>query len=217
MRSCTSNTSSPSLPPMTDEQERLVEENLSLVYWVVLNQFKRALKTEEARDELVCVGNVALVRAARDYDPNRGAFSTIAAKYIQNSLYRFLRDNTSDIHLPAYKQKGMTADEMNMYRCVRLDAVLAKCDMDSDDHLEALRDKAVDIEGYVSLKADVEKILNEMTDRRREIMMACLTTEDTLTAIAARYGVSMQRVGQIKREFQSKVLELNKDKRRKKK
>jgi RNA polymerase sporulation-specific sigma factor len=74
----------------TETQNRLVEENIGLVYWA-LRRFKdRGCDMEE----LFQVGAVGLVKAARRFDAARGlAFSTYAVPVIIGEIRRFLRDD----------------------------------------------------------------------------------------------------------------------------
>jgi RNA polymerase sigma factor (sigma-70 family) len=73
------------------EIARLVRENERLVQFQVNRCLKRYAVTGVERDDLVSWGLMGLVQAARIWDPERGAFSTVACKAIEWGLQRGLR------------------------------------------------------------------------------------------------------------------------------
>ena len=68
------------------ERNKLIEENLKIVPWVV----NRYFSTREDKNDLIAQGNLLLIRIAELYDPNKGAFSTYAVKYLAWGLYRYI-------------------------------------------------------------------------------------------------------------------------------
>lgn len=70
-------------PALTDEQRKLVEDNINLVHYVVS---RSPLRDEYEYDDLVQIGCIGLMYAAIDYDPARGAFSTFAVPGIRYQL-----------------------------------------------------------------------------------------------------------------------------------
>jgi RNA polymerase sigma-B factor len=72
-----------------DLLERLVRDNQGLIHHLL----KRFRYADEPYEDLVQVANVGLVKAARSFDPARGArFSTYAALVIEGELRHHLRD-----------------------------------------------------------------------------------------------------------------------------
>lgn len=75
----------------TLEQNVLVENNLKLVYHIAFKFFPRGAQDRRVRffgtwDDVIQEGNVALMRASRDFDPNYGTqFSTFACRYINQA------------------------------------------------------------------------------------------------------------------------------------
>jgi RNA polymerase sigma factor FliA len=70
------------------EIERLVRENRRLVQYQVNRYLKRHAVRGMERDDLVSWGLLGLVQAARMWDPERGAFSTVACRAIEWMLQR---------------------------------------------------------------------------------------------------------------------------------
>lgn len=76
--------------------ERLVNENVNLVKQVIWRDFKGNLNISRLDrkyllDEMISVGNIALVQASHTWDESRGIkFSTYAGTCIRHKLYTYL-------------------------------------------------------------------------------------------------------------------------------
>src|SRR5437762_7679918 len=80
----------------------LVERPLPLVRSLA----RRYAGAGEPFDELVQVGSVGLVAAARRFDPARGVpFAAYAAPTVEGELRRHLRDRVSTIRVPRREQE----------------------------------------------------------------------------------------------------------------
>lgn len=74
----------------TFHENQLIENNLGLVFHIA----RRYRSSYFALDELVSVGSIGLVKAARTYRSERGVlFSTYAGRCITNEILMFLRQN----------------------------------------------------------------------------------------------------------------------------
>jgi RNA polymerase sigma factor FliA len=74
-----------------DESHRLIEENLEYVK-ALAHQMHHTIHGSVEFDELVAMGNQGLVKAARDFDPLRGAaFRTYAYYKIRGAMFEGLR------------------------------------------------------------------------------------------------------------------------------
>lgn len=75
---------------MNKEWEMLVTENMGLVYMVA----RRYVSASHEMEDLVSLGKIGLVKAAKKYDETREIkFSTYAVYYIQGEIASFLRDD----------------------------------------------------------------------------------------------------------------------------
>ena len=82
-----------------DARNRLVEANLGLVRKIAQEFRGRGLLIED----LVGEGNLGLIKAAQEFDPQFGArFSTYAAYWIKEAIRRAIRDTTATIRVPAH-------------------------------------------------------------------------------------------------------------------
>jgi RNA polymerase sigma factor (sigma-70 family) len=73
------------------EVDRLVRENEKLVYHQVSRYLKRHFVGGMEREDLVSWGMIGLVQAAGVWDPERGAFSTVACQAIEWMIARGVR------------------------------------------------------------------------------------------------------------------------------
>ena len=70
------------------EVHKLVEQNRKLVEYMVNRYLKRYYVGTMERDDLVSWGMMGLVNAARAWDSNRSAFSTLACRAIERMIIR---------------------------------------------------------------------------------------------------------------------------------
>jgi RNA polymerase sigma-B factor len=85
-----------------DRVGELVSSHLPLVRAIA----RRYAGSGEAWDDLVQVGSVGLVAAARRFDPSRGTpFAAYAAPTIDGELRRHLRDRASTVRVPRREQR----------------------------------------------------------------------------------------------------------------
>ena len=78
--------------PLTREQRELVENNLSLVYWVIME----SIHVNETiygfgYEDLYQEGCIWLCHAATTYDPVRSRFPTYAKRIVRNGLLSYCR------------------------------------------------------------------------------------------------------------------------------
>ena len=82
-----------------EAREQLVQANLRLVISVAKHYAGRGL----AMIDLIQEGNLGLLRAAAQFDPNRGSrFSTYATWWIRRAIARAVINNSRTIRIPVY-------------------------------------------------------------------------------------------------------------------
>ena len=94
--------------PLTREQQELVENNLSLVYWVIME----SIHVNETiygfgYEDLYQEGCIWLCCAAATYDPARSQFSTYAKKLVRNGLLSYCRQMCSRQRRLTYLTVGL--------------------------------------------------------------------------------------------------------------
>ena len=123
----------PPAPTQTDDVDRLVHENLGLVYHAA-RKLDRTVGPGPTRGDLVSAGVQGLIQAAQSFDPSRGlAFSTLAVPRIKGAMLdelrrwdqtpRSVRRKERDIktveaelqrHLGRHPTPGEVADELGI-------------------------------------------------------------------------------------------------------
>lgn len=98
---------------LTDQQRRMVEENLSLVTFC-MNEYIQYVRRDEW-DDVFQEGAIGLCRAAALYRPEQGVkFSTFAVPCIVNAIYAYLRKKTSKnmrFYMEALRLEGFSGME----------------------------------------------------------------------------------------------------------
>ena len=88
---------------MTDEQKKLVEANIGLVWHSIKNYVKSAI----GDDDVYQIGCMGLIKAAQNYDPSRSSFATFAVKCIVGEIYKYFRHQRSVKETMNYKAYHM--------------------------------------------------------------------------------------------------------------
>ena len=80
-----------------EEINKLVEENQTLIHFVLRNHYKNLCDEKDENSELFQAGRMGLWKAARSYDETKGAkFSTFAIYCIKQSIALYLRKRNND-------------------------------------------------------------------------------------------------------------------------
>lgn len=82
---------------LTEEQKRLVEENINFVWYFYNNHVSESVKNlnKTDKEELISDLFLNLCLAAEKYDPNRGKFTTIANFYLRRAVSRYFETKKS--------------------------------------------------------------------------------------------------------------------------
>ena len=80
------------LPPLNEQQQQLVEKNLTVIHWAIHN-FVKINETVFGfeYDDLYGEGCVLLCKAAATYDSEKGRFSAYAQTVVKNGLLSYCR------------------------------------------------------------------------------------------------------------------------------
>lgn len=161
---------------MTTEQEKLVEENLRLVDFVIRRKFPRWREIGEYED-VQQTGRIGLCKAAQTYDPDKGRmFSTYAAKCIRNELKMALRG--------VYALSRERED-----RQLSIDAVLGDDDFTLAD---IVPDPDADTERQTEVREKLQKLMAAFEDE--PILFAVATKQMTQAEAAELLGISQPHV-----------------------
>ena len=98
---------------MTKQQEQLVEDNINLVYYTIVRYYP----LHKGDEDIIQNGMIGLCRAAIDYNPEKGAFSTYAIRKIRSAIgYEFRKDckRIKTISLDAEREANHHGDTVTL-------------------------------------------------------------------------------------------------------
>lgn len=142
-----------------EAREKVIVHNMRLVIYRVFSRFSH---TNYEVDDLVSIGNIALLNAIDSYDATMGIeFTTYASKCIDNLILNFMKVNkkhqmVSSIDDIIYCDKQRKQDRKQDIRFV---------DVLSDDYV--LEDTVIQKEEYRVIK----ELIDELSERDRKIVM----------------------------------------------
>lgn len=96
---------------MTSERQRLVEDNLPLVYYIISREYPTFIGDEDLSQSAA----LGLCQAAENWDETKGLFSTYAGRCIRNEINKeFIRrkPHSKNISLQTTLTEKMTLDEV---------------------------------------------------------------------------------------------------------
>lgn len=200
-----------------DPVDGLIERHLPLVRSIA----RRYAGSGEPLDELVQVGSVGLVAAARRFDPARGVpFAAYAAPTVEGELRRHLRDRASTIRVPRREQeraaslrRAAHAVSQRLGHEASLDETAAAAGMTVDDARLALAAPAVtvplsSVERRASTDADdelsacvdrelVRELVAELAPRERQLVRLRFDDDLSQTEIARRLSISQSQASRL--------------------
>lgn len=174
---------------LTDEQKALAEGNMPLVTMVIMRQLP-ALIDKWDYEEMYQYGSIGLCKATREWDKEKGAFSTIAVAFIRNEiLYEFRRMN--------WVKRGRNAKTYSLDFCNENGMCLADTIPDAED-TESLYD-------VLQIKRFIE---TQPPKRRLVLERRAFGCNDR--TIAEETGMHYQSVGVMRKTAQRQYYIMNK-------
>ena len=176
-----------------EAQDKLVENNMGLVYSIVKRYSGRGYETED----LVQIGAIGLIKAIKKFDTKFNVcFSTYAVPVIAGEIKRFLRDDGAVKISRTLKEtaiKGRRAEE-ELRRVLNRDPTIGeiaeKCGVDADTLTEAFDAAAPPASIYESIYENGEneiRLLDTMAgDESEEKIINKVMAENILTSLKPR-------------------------------
>lgn len=202
-----------SLPPLTPQQQQLVETNTALVDFVMSPRFYQSknnsprmqnLKTiisaimtnidskDDKYEDYKNAGIKGLINAARKYNSQKGAFSTYACYCIAQKIMR-----ESQKHLLAAPKVSLNQEIKDK------DTTLASIIKDN---------RSLSPEEQVAKKEEIKKLFDivcrlNLSERYQRILEMRYIEEKTLRQIGEEFGITKERVHQILKDIIIKIKE----------
>lgn len=177
---------------MNEEINRMVEENLKLVPFVVHKKFKADIsRNPDLLDEYIGVGNEALIEACQRFDESSGVkFSTYAVSTIWGEIQKFKRNKKNSIRLPRRLYKAGV--EYNRGKALNkdIDTICKETGVKKEDIEEWLKSKDI-----VNLDAPIR----DSKDEGSNTIMLDMLTDD--------FDVEKSVVEDIKHKEKMEILE----------
>lgn len=208
-------------------QERLVENNLKLVYSIV-NKFQ---SRGYEREDLIQIGAIGLIKAVKKFDTSVNVrLSTYAVPMILGEIKRFLRDDGAVKVSRSIKEtaiKGKRCEEALLKKLGRRPTVneiaaelkiepelvieafeavippesLQASSNESDDDLTLMGLVATDNEeDEIVDRLFINEILKKLSERERQIIVLRYFKGKTQTEIAEKMGVSQVQISRIEKK-----------------
>jgi RNA polymerase sigma factor (sigma-70 family) len=166
-----------SAPPLTCDQQRLVEDNRKLVPWTINHRLPYRPDGPDEMDDCIGDGYLGLVHAARRFDPDRGVkFSVFAVLTIRGYVLTGLRDRNGSADRPRLP--------------------VDKLPTSSDDDApvgDLVPDTSVPFDERVSDRDLIDRAL-ELLDRPQREAIVAAGERDGITRLAARTGLSRSAI-----------------------
>ena len=173
---------------MTEEQKKLVEENMNLVYFTLSRYYPWLLQDEDVRS----VGMIGLMLAAQKWEPSRGKFSTFAVKVIKREISNEWRKTQT---------KGRDEKTNRYYECAQKAAQFVGREQNTNDvgdlSIWNLLASPEDVAKECEERIDLQKALAKLPPRHVEILKLHYVEKMKLDDIGELYGMSRQRAHEI--------------------
>jgi RNA polymerase sporulation-specific sigma factor len=219
-----------------EAKDRLVEENMGLI-WSVVKRFSN--RGYEAED-LFQIGSIGLIKCIDRFDLNYDVkFSTYAVPMIMGEIKRFLRDDgliKVSRSLKEISAKAKYMQEMLTQQTGKnptIDELAAELDTDVEDLVMAMEsrmeveslyqtvhqgegnpvyliDKLDQCEGYDDNMIDMialKQIINQLSQKERQVIIMRYFKDRTQTQVAEAIGVSQVQVSRIEKKVLQSIKE----------
>lgn len=173
-------------------RNKLISHNLRLVAHIV----KKYYQTNPAKDDLISIGTIGLIKAIDSFKCTKGArFGTYGAKCIQNEILMYFRSQkklASEVSMNETIETDRDGNPLTYMDIIKVDDTIAD-DIDLRIKLE-------------KVAKDIENVLNK---REREIIVLRygLASEAPLTQreVAEKLGISRSYVSRIEKNSLEKL------------
>ncbi len=207
-----------------------IEDNMGLVYSVV----KRFLGRGTEYEDLVQIGSIGLIKAAKHFDESKGfQFSTYAVPMIIGEIKRFLRDDGAVKVSRSLKEHagkiGYAKEKLSnsLGRSPTLSELETETGLTKEEITRALdaarpctsiyeqnEDDTYVLDKIVTKESEEEKnieriflkeLLDSLDNRSRKVILLRYFKEETQQQVADRLGVSQVQVSRIEKKVLEKL------------
>ena len=209
-------------------KDRLVEENLGLVRMAIKRY--RGFGVED--EDLIQIGSVGLIKAARDFDEKKQVqFSTYAVAKIIGEIKTYLRDNGSIKVSRKHKEDKLRIDRANriltqeLGREPRISELAETAGLSEEDILAAteatqptlsldlppeeggITPSIGSLENHALDRVVVQQMLSSLSPQERQLMVLRYFLEQTQCVTAEKLGMSQVAVSRMEKKIINQLKE----------
>ena len=182
----------------TADQEKLVEENTKLVFYIAKRYFKPYFKSPYW-DDLISGGFYGLTKAAKAYDSDHGSkFSSYACMSILNQMI--------------YEKKKFTKNQ----RYIPISNYFTEMmeEYTDQERIEYMLDDSCDHYSFEAREI-LKQLITDLTEEEKDILLSCYVLGQSHREIGARYNRASNtmsvRIKKVRQKLQDKAKELDYD------
>lgn len=176
--------------PLTDEQKRLVGENIRLAYQFA-NRFHARYRMH--LDDVLSAAQLGLMRAVRTWDPRKARLSTHAFRWMQNAVQEERR-SLAPMVLPAWVSEGKPAKTEETEQAATLARAVRRLALDP------VRDAAKTPADPDPTTQAVREAVDALSPEAREIIGRHIMGNDSVRALRLTMRISDDKITRIRRE-----------------
>lgn len=173
---------------------------------LLVNILKRYAKWASGRgvswDDLLQEGNLAMVRAAKLFDPEQGKWSTYAARAVKNAARQYVQEQAGDVRVPRHIHDKAHADGVTAPFQSWEASASELLQEEPDEHGDSF-DRARD--GQRTKLA--EELMRCLTPMQQLVIRWAYHDDRPMSELADSMGFCRQRVQQIRSEAISAMRE----------
>jgi len=187
--------------PLTDEQKKLVADNVRLAYWYIEQRSEWLQGQGIDRDDAIQFALLVMCNAARNYEPAKGKISSYFISCINFQFRRQVKASNYFIHLPEHK---VTAGDFSLLPQVAMVGNFWDEGSGSEIADKALRaiEEPDEQQERTELADQLETALRRLPARDSDIVRYLFGVDGcailSVREICNRFGISRQRVYQVK-------------------
>lgn len=193
-----------------DYEEKMLQGNFGLV----MAEIKQTYIPEHLYECAISEGRIGLLKAIRNFDPEKGAFSTYAVMHIKDAVKRFVAKNKPAVNISIHKIKEDASIRKNSDKSSTVVSLASACAANIDDPETISQIDSSRFDDFMSF--DYERDLRKGLSALREELVVTMVYRYGLLGqevksqaeIGSMLGVSRNKVRELEQEGLVKLRKL---------